>query len=173
MVDRYYQPLYFFALSLARNEADACDLTQQTLYVFAAKGHQLRDASKVKSWLFTTLHREFLGMRRRVTDHPHYELDLVEAEIPIIEPSFIDALDFPTLLGALIEVDELYRAPLVLFHLEDNSYKEIASILNIPIGTVMSRLSRAREHLYRILSDRYMNKENTIVPFQNNRQAAR
>jgi RNA polymerase sigma-70 factor (ECF subfamily) len=58
----YYEPLYQFAFSLARDEADACDLTQQTFCIWAAKGHQLRDASKVKTWLFTTLHREFLGI---------------------------------------------------------------------------------------------------------------
>ena len=55
IVNRYYPMLYRFALSLARNEADACDLTQQTFSVWATKGHLLRDGSKVKSWLFTTL----------------------------------------------------------------------------------------------------------------------
>ena len=66
IVDRFYpMSLYRFALSLARNEPDACDLTQQTFSVWAAKGHLLRDASKVKSWLFTTLYREFISIRRR------------------------------------------------------------------------------------------------------------
>ena len=55
----YYRPLYQFAFTLTRDEADACDLTQQTFYIWARKGHQLRDQSKVKTWLFTTLHREF------------------------------------------------------------------------------------------------------------------
>ena len=56
LAERYYQSLYRFALSLARCEAVAADLTQETYYIFAAKGHQLRDETKVKSWLFTTLH---------------------------------------------------------------------------------------------------------------------
>ena len=55
VVASYYEPLYQFAFSLTRTEADACDLTQQTFYVWATKGHQLRDVSKVKTWLFTTL----------------------------------------------------------------------------------------------------------------------
>src|SRR4051812_6850340 len=67
LVDAYYAPLYRFALSLARNSADACDLTQQTFYVWATKGSALRDGSKVKTWLFTTLYREFLRGRRRGT----------------------------------------------------------------------------------------------------------
>ena len=60
VVAGYYEPLYRFAISLTRSEADACDLAQQTFYMWATKGHQLRDPSKVKSWLFTTLHRAFL-----------------------------------------------------------------------------------------------------------------
>ena len=75
IVDQFYPMLYRFALSLARNEADACDLTQQTFYIWANKGNQLRDLTKVKTWLFTTLHREFLESRRRMTRFPHVELD--------------------------------------------------------------------------------------------------
>jgi RNA polymerase sigma-70 factor (ECF subfamily) len=59
------EPLYRFAISLTRSEADVCDLAQQTFYKWATKGHQLRDPTKVKSWLFTTLHRGFLESRRR------------------------------------------------------------------------------------------------------------
>src|SRR5947208_11090356 len=60
IVGEYYEPLFRFAMSLTRVESDAQDLTQQTFYVWATKGHQLRDISKVKTWLFTTLHRAFL-----------------------------------------------------------------------------------------------------------------
>ena len=58
-------PLYRFALSLSRQESDAADLTQQTFLLWASKGHQLRDPSKVKTWLFTSLYREFLGRKRQ------------------------------------------------------------------------------------------------------------
>src|SRR5262245_45660698 len=64
LVDSHHAALYRFALSLCRNETEAGDLVQETFYLWAAKGHQLADPSKVKSWLFTTLHREFLGKRR-------------------------------------------------------------------------------------------------------------
>ena len=55
LVDQQYAPLYRFALSLAKSEADAADLTQQTFFLWASKGDQLRDSSKAKAWLFTTL----------------------------------------------------------------------------------------------------------------------
>src|ERR1700757_4667954 len=87
LVSLYYRPLYQFALSLTRTEADACDLTQETFYIWATKGHQLRDGSKVKTWLFTTLHREFLNMRRKVVRFPHYELTEMEQELPAISPA--------------------------------------------------------------------------------------
>jgi DNA-directed RNA polymerase specialized sigma24 family protein len=65
IVTQHYEPLYRFAFSLTRAEPDAMDLTQQTFCIWAAKGHQLRDSSKVKTWLFTTLRREFLNMREK------------------------------------------------------------------------------------------------------------
>jgi len=65
LVSLYYGPLYQFAYSLAGTPADASDLTQQTFYIWATKGQQLRDAARVKTWLFTTLYREFLRGRRR------------------------------------------------------------------------------------------------------------
>src|SRR6266550_6455792 len=64
LIEQHYRSLYQFAFSLTQSESDACDLTQQTFYIWATKGHQLRDLSKVKTWLFTTLHREFLQMSR-------------------------------------------------------------------------------------------------------------
>ncbi len=86
IVEQYYEPLYKFAFSLARTEADACDLTQQTFYVWATKGHQLRDQNKVKTWLFTTLHRTFLQSRRRETRFPHEPLAEAIDQLPAAEP---------------------------------------------------------------------------------------
>src|SRR5215831_16808494 len=81
LVERYYRTLYRFALGLTRSEADACDLTQQAFYTWGVKGERLRDPSKVKTWLFTTLHRAFLQAKRRETRFPHNELDEHDAEI--------------------------------------------------------------------------------------------
>lgn len=163
IVDRYYSALYRFAYSLARNEANASDLTQQAFYVLAAKGHQLRDPSKVKSWLFTTLHREFLAQRRRETNHPHYDVDMVESELPNVTPDLINRLDSEAVMTALDQINQMFRVPLVLFHIEDNSYREISEILDIPIGTVMSRIARGREQLFRLIADRYSERSKKIV----------
>jgi len=153
LVEQYYRPLYQFALSLTQSESDACDLTQQTFYVWAAKGHQLRDASKVKSWLFTTLHREFLESRRRHTRFPHYELSQMEGELPPILPARVNQLDSAQVLHALARVDAVYQAPVALFYLEDYAYKEIAEILDVPMGTVKSRLARGIAQLQKALAD--------------------
>ena len=152
LVARYYQSLYKFAYSLTQAEADACDLTQQTFYVWARKGHQLRDVSKVKTWLFTTLHREFLEGRRRQTRFPHYELEQVDNELPAVSPARVNQLDSPRVVQALSEVDEVYQAPVSLFYLQECSYKEIADILEVPMGTVKSRIARGISQLQKLLT---------------------
>ena len=152
LVERYYTPLYQFAFSLARVEADACDLTQQTFTIWATKGHQLRDASKVKTWLFTTLHREFLDSRRRQSRFPHLELEATDAELPSISPVAISNLDTAHVLHTLARVDEVFQAPVTLFYLQDCSYNEIADILGVPLGTVKSRLARGIAQLQQLLA---------------------
>jgi RNA polymerase sigma-70 factor, ECF subfamily len=143
LVARHYEPLFKFALSLTRAEADAQDLTQQVFYVWATKGYQLRDQSKAKAWLFTTLHRAFLSMRRTRTRFPHHTLDEVPIhDLPACAPNFANAVDSSQVLAALAKVDAVYQGALALFYLEDWSYREIAQILEVPEGTVKSRISR-------------------------------
>src|ERR1700747_3486047 len=92
LVDSFYTALYRFALSLSRKESDAADLVQQTFYIWALKGHQLREESKVKTWLFMTLYREFLARRRhddRFVDVTEGDTRLIEA--PNMSPGAIDA----------------------------------------------------------------------------------
>jgi RNA polymerase sigma-70 factor (ECF subfamily) len=143
IVARHYESLFRFALSLTRSEADAQDLTQQAFYVLAAKGYQLRDPAKAKAWLFTTLHRAFLAIRRTRTRFPTHALEEVPLhELPADAPDFANALDSPQVLVALAKVDPVYQAALALFYLEDWSYQEIAQILEVPLGTVKSRIAR-------------------------------
>src|SRR5258708_21484332 len=114
LVSRYYGPLYQFAFSLTRTEADACDLTQETFYIWATKGHQLRDIAKVKNWLFTTLHREFLNMRRKIVRFPHYELREMDDELPTVSPYIINALASLKLVEPLSQVPVPSPADLTL-----------------------------------------------------------
>jgi len=151
LVDLYYPSLYRFALSLTRQESDASDLTQQTFYVWAKKGHQLRDKTKVKSWLFTTLHREYLERRRRIVRFPQVELAEAAQELPEVASVSVEHLDAAAVLDALARVEELFQAPIALFYLEDYSYPEIAEVLGIPLGTVKSRISRGIAQLQQLI----------------------
>jgi len=147
LVEAHYGTLYRFAHSLCRNEHQACDLTQQTFVVYAEKGSSLRDPAKAKSWLFTTLYREFLRQCRRDRRSETRDPEFLEELVPDPAPPGIDRLDHRRVLAALHSIGEAYREPLVLFYLRDFSYREIAEILDLPIGTVMSRLSRGKAKL--------------------------
>ncbi|SKB07368.1 RNA polymerase sigma-70 factor, ECF subfamily [Prosthecobacter debontii] len=152
LIDAHYQGLYRFAQSLCRREGLAEDLVQQTFLQWARKGHTLRDVSKAKTWLFTTLYREWLAIARQEQKHEHVEFEPelhgTQDELPDEEPPPVDSATLHRALGAL---DEHYRVPLVLFYLRELSYRDIAETLGLPIGTVMSRLSRAKDTLRRIL----------------------
>src|SRR5258705_2783155 len=112
LVAQHYAALYKFAFSLTRAEADASDLTQQTFYLWATKGHQLREGSKVKSWLFTTLYNIFLHARRRQTRFPHRGLDEVAPEdLFAASPPPRDHLDSAQVLRALAQIATVYKWP--------------------------------------------------------------
>lgn len=171
LVDAHYGALYRFALSLARREAEACDLVQQTFYLWATKGDNLREASRAKTWLFTTLYREFLRNHRRgqrmqaIEDLPPGQQDAPEENLPDL-----NRLDGALVLAALQDVDEAFRAPLTLFYLEDLSYRDIALTLDIPIGTVMSRLARGKGQLRTRLAARLTRADSAVIDFPNSQQ---
>ena len=167
LVDAHYRALYRFGLSLTRDADTAADLVQETFCIWAAKGEQLKDRSKAKTWLFTTLHREFLSQRRRASrfsDEPIDEDTAEAAASPQDEAERqMDGQRAMELLGAL---EESYRAPLILFYLQQHSYKEIAEILDVPIGTVMSRLSRGKELLRRKMTAEPSSAPKNILQIQ-------
>jgi len=151
IASEHYEALLRFAMSLTRQESDARDLTQQTFYIWATKGHQLRDLSKVKTWLFTTLHRLFLVARRRQSRFLDEDITELSEQTPALRAEPGPQPDGCHVLAALARVDEVYRAALALFYLRDCSYKEIAEILAVPVGTVKSRIARGILQLRAIL----------------------
>ncbi len=164
VVHTYHTPLFRFALSLARNAPDADDLTQQTFYIWATKGHTLRDKSKLKTWLFTTLYREFLKGRRHTTRNIAFDdLPPTEQDPPDLEVNTINRMDAELVMQALQEVTAIAREPLSLFYLQNFSYLEIAEVLDVPIGTVMSRLSRGKSQLRTLLAQKAT--EGKIIEF--------
>ena len=167
IVSEHYANLYRFGLALAKNESEAADLTQETFLILAKHREQIREPETIKSWLFTTLRREFLRKVRTHAAHPEVELKPEEHEVPAIEPSVLRTIDARTALAALQMVEESYRTTLELFYLGDLSYKEISATLGVPIGTVMSRLSRGKEQLRRALAG----DPQKIIPLPKNRES--
>lgn len=167
LVDAHYQALYRFGMSLTRDSGAASDLVQETFCIWAAKGGQLKDRTKAKTWLFTTLHREFLSQRRRASRFSDEPVD--EAAAGAVAATQDDAerqMDGQRALELLGGLDETYRVPLALFYLQQHSYKEIAEILDVPIGTVMSRLSRGKEMLRRRMTSEPASAPKNILQIQ-------
>lgn len=165
-VEEHYQAAYRFAFSLSGNHSDACDITQQAFYLAHTRAGQLREAGKRKQWLFTILHREFLRIHRRDTAHPQSTLEFSEPELPHISVDHATLLDSKTVLAVLQTLDDNFRIPLVLFYLDQLSYKEIAASLEAPIGTVMSRLARGKQMLRQRLEERRESDAAKIIPLR-------
>ncbi len=153
LVLEHHEAMYRFARSLARNESDARDLVQETFLRWAQRGHQLTDTSKVKAWLFTTLYRESAAKARRALRFPHDSIESAEPDLPEIPPDGPMRTDGSLIVAALSRLDDTFRAPIALFYLEDYSYPEIAEILEIPLGTVKSRLARGIAQLQRAVAN--------------------
>jgi RNA polymerase sigma-70 factor, ECF subfamily len=153
LVSLHYEGLYRFAMSLTRSESEAGDLVQETFLTWANKGRQMADVSRAKGWLFTTLHRHFLQRQRKLVRFPEVELGSAEEMLPAVAPTVVTRLESEELLEMLRRIDPLFRAALALFYLEDRSYAEIASILEVPMGTVKSRIARGLAQLKRALTE--------------------
>ena len=146
-VNAYYEPLFRFALGLSRSEADAADLTQRAFERFAEKSSALRETAKTKTWLFTTLYRDFLQQKRHATRFPESELDETIEPVIVELPRADVVTDANAAVARLQAMEEPFRSALILFYLQEHSYREIAEVLGVPIGTVMSRISRGKEML--------------------------
>jgi len=171
IVARYHEDLYRFAFSLARNADDAAELTQEAYCRLLSKGDSLRDATKVKAWLFTIIYRTFLTERRHEGRFQHVTLNLVEHELPTITAETVDKIDAATVWNTLLEIEEHHRTPLMLFYLLDLSYREIADMLKVPVGTVMSRLSRGKTVLReRVLSEKEKTADRIAFPLAHSQQ---
>lgn len=149
LVRSHYASLYRYAVRLSGDPSHAEDLTQEAFCTAQEKLHQLRDPERAKPWLFSILRNLYLlGCRRRqqATWIPLDEVEPTAAPAPPLEQ--VDAAE---LQQALNELPEEQRTPLILFYFEDFSYRDIAEQMAVPIGTVMSRLARAKAYLRRRL----------------------
>ena len=146
--------LYGTALRLTRNEADAQDLVQDT-YVKAFKARkQFTPGTNLKAWLFTILHNTFRNNRRDSGRDPiEVDSDRVDLAAPADpadtpEEHLLREAMGPELQTALDSLPEAFREAVWLRDVEEFPYAEIAEMLGVPVGTVMSRISRGRRMLY-------------------------
>jgi RNA polymerase sigma-70 factor (ECF subfamily) len=152
LVEAHYAALYRYAYRLSGSCQEAEDLTQETFCLAQGKLFQLREENRAKSWLFTILRNAYLHKLRACKQEKEVPLDGV-AELPERSPEPLPAVDSVQLQKALDELPEAFRTALILYYFEEFSYKDIAEQMNVPLGTVMSRLARAKTFLRQRLTD--------------------
>jgi RNA polymerase sigma-70 factor, ECF subfamily len=149
LVAEHHAAAYRYAYRLTGSVQDAEDLTQDVFLVAQRKVGQLREIDNTRAWLFAVLRNCFLKQRQHrrpaLAVNVSLDMDLVLAP----EPS--EAVDRDRLQEALNQLPDAARMVVVMYYFEECSYREIAERLDIPIGTVMSRLARAKGHLRSIL----------------------
>jgi RNA polymerase sigma-70 factor (ECF subfamily) len=149
-VRQYQRLLFSIAYWWTGSRADAEELTQETFFQAYRSRSGLRDVAAVKGWLVGILRHCFSQMRRK-NHNSGTELPLDEVRDEAAPPLSADVL---ALHQSLAKLDERHRLPVVLFYFQELSYREIAEALELPMGTVMSRLSRARRLLHQTLETR-------------------
>ena len=163
---QYAPQLYTAAMRMTRNPADAEDLVQETFLKAYRAYHTFAEGTNLKAWLYRILTNTYINRYRRERRRPS-ETDLGDLEdlylyrrIGADQSAAASGSAEDAVLAGLVEADikravedlpEAFRLPVLLADLEGFAYKEIAEILDIPIGTVMSRLHRGRKALQRAL----------------------
>lgn len=157
LVAEHHAAVYRYAFRLAGSAADAEDVTQQAFLIAQQKLEQVREADRAGHWLLAVARNVFLKMRRRRTPVSAGGMEIDVNDVP--DPASLDAalgerneaIDPQRLQAALDELPDEFRLPVLMFYFEEASYRDIAEQLDLPPGTVMSRLSRAKSHLRRRL----------------------
>jgi RNA polymerase sigma-70 factor (ECF subfamily) len=146
LVTIHYSSLYRFAYRLSGSAQEAEDLAQETFCQAQLKWSQLRDVDRARAWLFAILRNAYLHRIRDRKMENTFPLEDV-GDVPDRVPDPLPAIDPERLQEALAELPEVFRTPVILFYFEDFSYRNIAEQMEVPIGTVMSRLARAKAFL--------------------------
>lgn len=164
----YMSALYSAALRMTRNPSDAEDLVQET-YLRAYRGFEtFQDGTNIKAWLYRILTNTFINIYRAKQRRPE-QVDLDDTEdfylfrrlggLEMVEATrsaeteLLDAMPDDVVKAAIEALPEQFRLAVLLADVEGFSYKEIAEIMDVPVGTVMSRLHRGRKQLQKRLWD--------------------
>ena len=174
---QYNRQLYSAAMRMTRNPADAEDLVQETYLKAYRAYHTFTEGTNLKAWLYRILTNTYINKYRKDSRRPN-EVDLGTVEDLYLyrrigseasaeaarttEERVLDGLVESDIKEAVEDLPETFRMPVLLADLEGFSYKEIAKILDIPIGTVMSRLHRGRKAMQKRLWE--FAKERGLLP---------
>ena len=152
LIEELYEPLYQFALSLCLTESDACDLSLKAFEIWRSQSYAQADEVDSNTGVFAILHREFLARPSRRQDASELEEDTGTVARTEMEASKINALDGAIIQDALHRLHLRYRAPISLFYLRRHSFGEIGQILDVPVETVLERITRGKAELRKALS---------------------
>ena len=149
----HIRSLYRYALALTRNDEEAHDLVQECCTAALDNECRYSPGTNLRAWLFTIMHNKHVSRlrnERRIGDPLP-----VEAAERLLHPSNqMSRLEFRDLVAALDRLDEEFREVLILVSVEGLSYREVSEVLDVPVGTVTSRLSRARSMLRHLMGGR-------------------
>jgi RNA polymerase sigma-70 factor, ECF subfamily len=176
LIETHIPGLRRFACALLRGDRErADDLVQDCLERALSRWHLRRAEGDLRGWLYTILYNRFLSdQQRRKRRGVHDTLtEAIEAELPRITGGQDEALEHRDLIRAFAALPEEQRSVLLLVGVEDLSYHEAARVLGVPIGTVMSRLSRGRERLRRFLNGDSTSGDSNLGDFDGRGKALR
>jgi RNA polymerase sigma-70 factor, ECF subfamily len=146
LVEEHLDAVYGYAYRLTGMVQDAEDLTQQVFLLAQQRLEQLRQSERARGWLFAILRNLFLKTVHQPTPVVATNVGLNLDKVPAADEE-IPVVDERTLQAAINELPPEFRLVVVMYYFEESSYREIAEKLEMPIGTVMSRLARAKRHL--------------------------
>jgi RNA polymerase sigma-70 factor, ECF subfamily len=160
MLDR----LYSAALRYTRNPTDAEDLVQESVAKAYRSFHQYRPGTNLRAWLYRVLHTTYISMYRKAQRRPQESLkeelddysfydEIARSGGQSAEREVLESLTSDEVKAALAELPETFRVAVYLADVEGFAYKEIADIMETPVGTVMSRLHRGRKALQKALAE--------------------
>ena len=157
--------LFNMALKYTGKSYDAEDIVQETMYLAYRNFYQLRDEEKCRQWLFAILRTTFLKEKRSFIRRPllddgsGYLKHLTDGSADSLSLLFEKKMDREDIQYVLERMTEKHKSPLILYYMEDMTYQEIADYLDIPIGTVMSRLARAKKQMKKELLKKLAKKQ--------------
>lgn len=163
LVRRYEQKVYQLAYRLTNSPDDAADITAETFLRMYNSLKRFRGEAQLSTWLYRVVSNVFFDFRKREARYQHLPLELPDEEdnepleLPIPDDSVdvfahtLHAEQQRVLMQAIQKLPEYQRVMVVLFHIEGRPYEEIAQIMGLPLGTVKSRLNRARNALRQLL----------------------